>query len=494
MAMKNYLPIIEVTDDNFLKILPTIQTAIKNASFVAIDCELTGIGDRKKINYPEIDLRYRYTAEIARSYAVISLGLSCFTCRSVSDVKVKDDEGGGVGGCAQIRSHDYLVQTFDVLTLCSEPFTVECRAHKFLISHGFDFNKLYAKGLQYYKGCDKKKDEGPNVRHLFSTLLEHRKPVVIHNGLMDLAFLYQSFYADLPKKADTFAADLSDMFPSGIYDTKYMAEFHQSMPATYLEFLYKKMQLKNARCGKTGKWHIRIKFPPYPRGLPNVDWRPYQQIHDYNLEKDDDGLEICEMFAFHGWCSQADKCLKSHNINKIVKLLQPKGAKRRGNSKYSGPKTASLVQIIQQAAKKEDVLESERASLDDEHDSSAKKQKLSNERALEHLENRSILSNEGPLNNTLDHKVHDMHNASGHRAGFDAFMTGYIFAGHVSQNGKLKSKDDLFIGEIIGLSEQVNKVYLMGKNFPFLIRTGTYANMSTNHTLKIPKVRKNESR
>lgn len=36
--MENCLPIIEVTEDNFSKILPTIQTAIKDASFVAIDC------------------------------------------------------------------------------------------------------------------------------------------------------------------------------------------------------------------------------------------------------------------------------------------------------------------------------------------------------------------------------------------------------------------------------------------------------------------------
>lgn len=59
------------------------------------------------------------------------------------------------GNDGQILTHDYLVQTFNVLTLCSERFTVESSAHKFLLSHGFDFNKLYGKGLQYYKGCDR---------------------------------------------------------------------------------------------------------------------------------------------------------------------------------------------------------------------------------------------------------------------------------------------------------------------------------------------------
>ena len=58
-------------------------------------------------------------------------------------------------GEEQIRSHDYMVQTFNVLTMCSDPFTVECNSVKFLHNHGFDFNKLYAKGILYYKGSDR---------------------------------------------------------------------------------------------------------------------------------------------------------------------------------------------------------------------------------------------------------------------------------------------------------------------------------------------------
>lgn len=72
------------------------------------------------------------------------------------------------GGCGQVLSHDYLVQTFNFITLCSDDFTVECNSFKFLERHGFDFNKLYAKGLQYYKGCDKEVFWSELYQYLFT--------------------------------------------------------------------------------------------------------------------------------------------------------------------------------------------------------------------------------------------------------------------------------------------------------------------------------------
>ncbi|KAK3868851.1 hypothetical protein Pcinc_025777 [Petrolisthes cinctipes] len=661
-----------------------MKKAIQNASFLAIDCELSGMGDRKKLVEQEMDLRYQYTAETARSHAIISLGISCFTCKSLSTIRLEDVRGG------EERSHNYLVQTFNVLTLCSGSFTVECSAHKFLLRHGFDFNKLYSKGLQYYKGCDRQQNEAPSVRHLFSAIVEHRKPIVVHNGLMDLVFLYQSFYADLPRKLETFAADLTDMFPAGIYDTKYIAEYQQRMPASYLEYLFKKMQLRSARCEREGEWHVRVNFPPYPQHLPNVEWHPYQQIFSYSLEADEDKREICYNQGLHGWCSKGVQCQNSHDINKIVKTLQPQGAKKRNNSKYKGAKSTSLTQIILWQADKvrqdrqwhgnrtreeskgnktrdkvelhgaanrlrdsqddlssptakkitlersttnerisqegtnnnkeitdertfrenipqkiavhgrisEDRTTTERGITDektnnqrkwhkektgevenlqektemrDKEESQGELSSIHNEQSLGETKKRKILPSiaepTGEINkkakttemnsftdkdkhnlemttaeipvipkeesNTSDEK--DKYNketqskvppkipltvssnrnkttqdlpktqelvnnnkprnnfqqpSSGHRAGFDAFMTGYIFANHVSGSGTLTSSDALFTPDNIGTIQLVNRVYLMGKNIPFLIRAGTYASMSSNHLSKIPHLRK----
>jgi len=78
------------------------------------------------------------------------------------------------------------------------------------------------------------------VRHLFSELLTMRVPVVVHNGLVDLMFLYENLYTSLPPSLAGFMADLADMFLGGIIDTKYVTEFSHLMPASYLEYVFRK--------------------------------------------------------------------------------------------------------------------------------------------------------------------------------------------------------------------------------------------------------------
>lgn len=84
----------------------------------------------------------------------------------------------------------------------------------------------------------------------------------------------------------------------------------------------------------------------------------------------------------------------------------------------------------------------------------------------------------------------DSKKAGSHKAGYDAFMTGFIFASYIAEKGVLSTKNTSYAADSLGLSEEKNKMYLVGKNIPFLIRTSAYANMSTNHMSKIGKIRK----
>jgi len=92
----------------------------------------------------EINDRYLSICEVAKTRSIISLGLSCFKLQNTSD---SGDKSEGV-------TNGFLVQTFNILVLCSDNYVVEPVAVQFLVSHGFDFNRQYAQGLLYARGND----------------------------------------------------------------------------------------------------------------------------------------------------------------------------------------------------------------------------------------------------------------------------------------------------------------------------------------------------
>jgi hypothetical protein len=48
-----------------------------------------------------------------------------------------------------------------------------------------------------------------------------KKPLITHNGIMDLMFLYDKFYRTLPETQGEFKSAINSLFPH-IYDTKHM--------------------------------------------------------------------------------------------------------------------------------------------------------------------------------------------------------------------------------------------------------------------------------
>ena len=60
-----------------------------------------------------------------------------------------------------------------------------------------------------------------NFTDLIEEIITMKKPLITHNGLLDILHLYSSFVGPLQEKASDFKKDFSANFPV-IYDTKYI--------------------------------------------------------------------------------------------------------------------------------------------------------------------------------------------------------------------------------------------------------------------------------
>ena len=73
-----------------------------------------------------------------------------------------------------------------------------------------------------------------------------------------------------------------------------------------------------------------------------------------------------------------------------------------------------------------------------------------------------------------------------HRAGFDAFMTGFILSTYISQygsyTGKLQLKD-------LGVDQMKNAIYLTAKDHPLMIVKSSFSKTSKEHKEKFMKLK-----
>ncbi|KAJ2388227.1 hypothetical protein GGI23_006101, partial [Coemansia sp. RSA 2559] len=253
----------DVTRDNIRPLYASIRSIISRAKFVAIDTEFTGLvlsnASRVfRLNTAEwvtraTDMKdkYRAMANVAKTHALLSMGLSVYSRRHVT-----------VPGSFNVNNFNFTLQA-------QNSHLINPTSMSFLARAGFDLTKQAARGIRYFSGpnpdpvvvkTEEINEEGKMIREIFLDLVRLRKPLVIHNGLFDLVYLYQSFFGPLPDTYESFVYDLHEMFPGGIYDTKFIAESADPEAASFLAYTYHKSERVQKRRALTDEPALNIKL------------------------------------------------------------------------------------------------------------------------------------------------------------------------------------------------------------------------------------------
>jgi target of EGR1 protein 1 len=103
-------------------------------------------------------------------------------------------------------------------------------------------------------------------------------PIVLHNGFIDLIFLYEHFYAKCPDDLQKFVADLSEIFSGGVYDTKFISDFHDRSSASFLEYSFNMSLFENTLNKKKSK--LGQKFVEMNFSFKNEN----KQLLDYKMD------------------------------------------------------------------------------------------------------------------------------------------------------------------------------------------------------------------
>ncbi|CAJ0585815.1 unnamed protein product, partial [Mesorhabditis spiculigera] len=442
------IPVFELRKENFEKILPYLLVCIKEADLVALDLEMSGLGPHGTRS-KDTEQRYAAFRESAATRGILSLGIATF----------KNTEADEEGKVLKYQSH-----VFNILTYPNTPFTIEPGAMEFLVRHGFDFNKVVGQGVMYHP---QKFDKDCPLRRIFTTILLARKPVALHNGWLDMCFLYQQLYTPLPEKLKDFLAALSELFPpeSALIDSKYLAEYTTRMKGSFLEYVFRRCQRDNVYEAFKNRACIEVHFPEVAKlmramrkSLETTNCALPQDFPDHVIPVDLK-THVCQQYVQHGFC-RTKGCTKLHDVDfalDIETMAAMKGRKRR-------------------IKRYEHITSSVKTSVEDE-----------DKAEVSVVSCTVILANAAPpakrtatVAEVTERKPRIAVHGS-HRAGVDAFMTGFsvLFQDRMSLLRTRKFNP-----------ENLSMFPLSGKPFPLKVLKENQAELPDDHVIRFKHIQK----
>ncbi|KAI8339774.1 ribonuclease H-like domain-containing protein [Choanephora cucurbitarum] len=346
---------------------------IKHASFVALDFEFTGLCKAKTA-----DMNHRYVAlkEAIESHTIVSMGISVIQRKTkksdlVRSTKtdlplsqpqphsdsppqsqlyslsqpqpsldtVSPDTPSVSDNTEEEESQSYLTyecDNFDFLALTDTDFSITEDTGRFLIDHGFSFDRLFQQGIRFTTPLEQsrqtakdnrsllaenKQKERFKLSNMWKTITSMMKynniPLVVHNGLYDIMYLYHSFMGVLPNTLRGFENAISERFPSGIYDTKHLvSQYGSEFTASFLTYLFNKCdrlrQNSFTECEPSQPYfEVTINQPILP---PTDNKSKVPEMESKGIKRkqhtEPDGhvskrkITICKAYAERGYCSK----------------------------------------------------------------------------------------------------------------------------------------------------------------------------------------------
>ncbi|KAI3386908.1 hypothetical protein SNEBB_004256 [Seison nebaliae] len=362
-----------------------IKKCLENAQFCSIDLELSGIGKRLS-GFSERNLEIRYNAlkTLVDTRAILSIGLSFFRYNEKKK-KLKCE----VFEFILLPTFDFVVETdamnflgrhgFDFNREFAEgiPYdrysserpvkkekneklknkkkikrlkrTEEMRGKCRYSSNSRLLERVIEKVLNWQVeekiDGNKENNEMPILpvpmneimKHILIILFKREIPLIFHNGLIDLLFLFSHFFFHrTPNTLDEFNEKCGRIFNSSpnryVIDTKYLNEFIiRKYSSTYLLHIYlrcmveehfkndnfrlvNRLKFNDEENDKLPLNNYQFKFPFHP--IEKVELKQFHHFF-YEIEGNREKLkelksQFCDIYKCHGHCPKEQKKLCQH--------------------------------------------------------------------------------------------------------------------------------------------------------------------------------------
>lgn len=192
---------MEVTKSNFYQLIPEIKEAIEKCDFISIDCELTGLNTVNDIN--AFDTQKQYYEKVRKSsknFLIIQYGLCMF--RYDHDTKTYKQASYNFyifpkSGNKYVPDHRFLCQSSCI---------------DFLMSCGFDFNKLFKEGIPYLNSNeeDKYREILSDVQKIRANQIQNNFSPDTKNSVISMTVEEKTFVDSVFKEIEDFIASDSE--------------------------------------------------------------------------------------------------------------------------------------------------------------------------------------------------------------------------------------------------------------------------------------------